>query len=137
MERRPEIIARRAAAAKQIGERDRSARGRSSNPLVVPHSGTNAVVQRRHKRPAVPLPPSLRLADDVIFRNEHDPEKWELVFRKRSCSTKELHDPEKWELVFRKDHAPQKSCMIRKSGRRFSNHAPLKSQSDNRFNLKR
>jgi hypothetical protein len=29
------------------------------------------------------------------------------------------HDPEKWEPVFRKDHAPAKS-MILKSGNRFS-----------------
>ena len=30
------------------------------------------------------------------------------------------HDPEKWEPVFGKDHAPTKSCVIPKSGNRFS-----------------
>jgi hypothetical protein len=44
----------------------------------------------------------------------------ETGFRKRSCSDKELHDPEKWKPVFGKDHAPTKSCVIPKSGNRFS-----------------
>jgi len=30
------------------------------------------------------------------------------------------HDPKKWEPVFRNDHAPAKEGMIRKSGNRFS-----------------
>jgi hypothetical protein len=36
---------------------------------------------------------------------EHDPEKWEPVFREDHAPTTSEHDPEKWEPVFREDHA--------------------------------
>jgi hypothetical protein len=45
-----------------------------------------------------------RAARADAARLEHDPEKWEPVFRKDHALAIE-HDPEKWEPVFRKDHA--------------------------------
>jgi hypothetical protein len=43
----------------------------------------------------------------MLQRMEHDPEKWEPVFRKGHAPVKE-HDPEKWKPVFRKDQASVK-----------------------------